>query len=71
MLDSILYPNAQENDPTKGIVSWETLVQRYEEQTGEEVMESIKRSVLRTRLVPSKLREHLMLNATRFTTYAL
>eukprot|EP00959_Pyramimonas_sp_CCMP1952_P389887 8170947-Pyramimonas_sp.AAC.1 len=34
-------------------------------------MESIKKSVLSARLVPSKLREHLMLNATRITTYAL
>eukprot|EP00959_Pyramimonas_sp_CCMP1952_P412960 8653648-Pyramimonas_sp.AAC.1 len=34
-------------------------------------MESIKKSALSTRLGPTKLREHLVLNATRFTTYAL
>eukprot|EP00959_Pyramimonas_sp_CCMP1952_P095950 2006095-Pyramimonas_sp.AAC.1 len=34
-------------------------------------MESIEKSVTSTRLVPQKRREHLMLNATRFTTYAL
>ncbi|CAK0854432.1 unnamed protein product [Prorocentrum cordatum] len=70
MLDSILYPHVQDNDPIKGMVSWETLVQRYEEQTGEKVMGSIKKAVLSTRLVPTRLREHLALNATRFATYA-
>eukprot|EP00959_Pyramimonas_sp_CCMP1952_P440031 9212591-Pyramimonas_sp.AAC.1 len=34
-------------------------------------MWSIKKSVLSARLFPIKLREHLMLNATRFTAYAL
>ncbi|CAK0873953.1 unnamed protein product, partial [Prorocentrum cordatum] len=61
----------KENDLIKGIVPWETQVQRCEEQTGEKIMESIKKSVLSTRLVPNKLMEHLMLSATRFTTYAL
>ncbi|CAK0905881.1 unnamed protein product [Prorocentrum cordatum] len=67
MLDAIMYPTMQEHDPIKSIVSWETMVQKYEEQTAEKVMESIKKSVISTRLVPQKLREHLMLNATRFT----
>ncbi|CAK0904052.1 unnamed protein product [Prorocentrum cordatum] len=56
MLDAILYPMMQEHVPIKGIVSWETMVQGYEEQTGEKVMESIKKSVISTRLVPQKLR---------------
>ncbi|CAK0847351.1 unnamed protein product, partial [Prorocentrum cordatum] len=63
--------DSRENDPMKGIVSWATLVQWREEQTGEKVMESIKKSVRSRGLVPNKVREHLLLNATRFTTLAV
>ena len=71
MLNAIHYPTLPEADPIKGIVSWEALVQRSEEQTGEHAMESIEKLVLSARLVPNKLRERLMLNATRFTTHDL
>ncbi|CAK0887843.1 unnamed protein product, partial [Prorocentrum cordatum] len=70
MLGSILYPRVQENDPIKGIVPWQTLLKRYEEQTGKKVMESTEKSVLSAMRVPDKLREHLGLHEASFTTCA-
>lgn len=56
--------------PMPGIENWERQVRRYEEQSGEEIPDSIKASVLSGGLANEKLRDHIALNAFRLNTYA-
>ena len=67
MLTSIL--RAELEDPIESSLdSWEDLIRRFEQQSGETIADSIKASVICHGVKNEKLREHLALNAARLTS---
>jgi hypothetical protein len=71
MMQAVLYPkwDIPGLDATHALSSWEKEVRDYEQQSGDKVSDAIKLGVVLHHLPDQSLREHLLLNATRYDTY--
>ena len=71
MLQAVLFPrwDLPGIDATQAITSWEKQVRDYEQQSADKVSDAIKMGVVLHHLPDQSLREHLLLNASRYDTY--
>ena len=68
MLTSIL--RIELKDPIiSSLEVWDRAVREYEQQSGDDVTDAIKASVLSSSIVNARIREHLALNASRLPDY--
>ena len=68
MLTSIL--RIELKDPIiSSLEVWERAIREYEQQSGDDVSDAIKASVLSSSIVNARIREHLALNASRLPDY--
>lgn len=68
LLNSLMNPMLQSDDPRQNIAAWRRQSLEYESRTGERISDNMKRSIFQNKIAPVEIRQHLLLNRSKLLT---